>query len=298
MQQQVRTDCVASFLDSIGAHPRVGDAIKGFKKEFFPELDICERCGLDVQFGSAPGRCKQCKTAHYCSGECQASDWKEGGHAAECAAIVENRLWQDYQDDIVKKGGPEPSSVVMRHYTRFAAVDSAFELIERGGGGFHGGGGGGGGFRGGGWGGRGGGGGGGFRGGGRGALPMRWGYRGYAFPWFFTGGIWYPWWFYLTGEAQLAAFYAARNAQQPYVDPSTGQNYGVPPGTAAPGSWGPVQSEMVSASADDVCTAWTGIDGLFGNKQGPFERLIMAHAKAVVALGRTKKVNTPRPPRV
>jgi MYND finger protein len=71
---EMDTACLESFLDSIGEHPKVGDAVKDFKREFFPELDICEHCGLDTSAGSNPGRCKQCKSVHYCSVQCQVSD--------------------------------------------------------------------------------------------------------------------------------------------------------------------------------------------------------------------------------
>jgi hypothetical protein len=233
------------------------------------------------------------------------SDWKDGGHAAECKAISENHPWADYKDDLVKLGGPIAESVVMRHFARFAAIGKVLEaeLIERG----HGGGGGGGGFHGGGGGGafRGGGGGfragfggggyraplavrrGGYRSSGFGGRPLRWGYRGYAFPWLFSGGLWYPWWYYLAGDAQLAAFYAARNAQLAYIDPSTGTNYGVPPMTAGPGSWGPVPPQARPiATVAEVHDAWIGAP--FG-KQGAFERLVVAHAKVVVRLAATTK---------
>ena len=66
----------------------------------------------------------------------------------------------------------------------------------------------------------------------------RWGYwGGWSFPWVWRTGGWYPWWFY------IAPVYYQRNL--PYIDPYTGQTYGVPP--APPGNWG-----MVPAPATGV----------------------------------------------
>lgn len=272
-EEEVFPECLVAFHESIHEHQTVGESILAFQDEF--GYKYCEHCGTGID---KVMQCTGCKTVSYCSSECQAADWKEGGHKAECAAIKGSHPWSQYASELTSETAPVASSVSMRHYLRFAAAAEASEmadtepigdelaLIERGGVG----GGGGASFRapil----------GGGGFRGGMGLARPalggagvslarggmlggfrrgpslfsrpyrsfggFRWGggrgFGGYRY------GFWPGWrfpWIYRYGLWFPWWFYISPfyyQTQTAYVDPVTGTVYGVPP--AAPGTWGTV----------------------------------------------------------
>ena len=47
--------------------------------------DPCAVCGVRPSPGSKHKLCGGCKAVVYCSKECQANHWKEGGHKSECS---------------------------------------------------------------------------------------------------------------------------------------------------------------------------------------------------------------------
>ena len=47
--------------------------------------DPCFVCGVRPSPGSKHKLCGGCKAVVYCSKECQANHWKEGGHKSECS---------------------------------------------------------------------------------------------------------------------------------------------------------------------------------------------------------------------
>lgn len=47
----------------------------------------CGSCGTVEEPGVKLNLCARCKTVHYCSRECQAADWKTGGHKALCKDV-------------------------------------------------------------------------------------------------------------------------------------------------------------------------------------------------------------------
>ncbi|KAF9011516.1 hypothetical protein BDZ89DRAFT_1077701 [Hymenopellis radicata] len=51
------------------------------------EMDLCNSCKKP-----STERCSKCQTP-YCSRECQAADWKEGGHRKECPVIARLHIW-------------------------------------------------------------------------------------------------------------------------------------------------------------------------------------------------------------
>lgn len=74
-------------------HPeqqRVGDEAAPPRK---PDTrsDPCFVCGTRPTTGSKHKLCGGCKLIVYCSKECQAKHWKEGGHKQDCSKIHMNR---------------------------------------------------------------------------------------------------------------------------------------------------------------------------------------------------------------
>ncbi|KAJ7074060.1 hypothetical protein C8F01DRAFT_1099099 [Mycena amicta] len=51
------------------------------------EMQNCNACKKPADM-----RCAKCQVK-YCSQECQAGDWKEGGHCKECGIIARLRVW-------------------------------------------------------------------------------------------------------------------------------------------------------------------------------------------------------------
>ncbi|KAJ6554495.1 hypothetical protein B0H19DRAFT_1153772 [Mycena capillaripes] len=51
------------------------------------EMELCNSCKK-----ASTERCSKCQTP-YCSRECQAADWKEGGHRKECPVIARLHIW-------------------------------------------------------------------------------------------------------------------------------------------------------------------------------------------------------------
>ena len=114
-------ECLCAFHDSIHVYENVGDAILAFQDAF--GYAFCEHCGDEIMGDDKHvhiDQCSACKTVSYCSKECQAADWTEGGHKAECAAITGEHTWDQYADELYS--APVESSVTMRHYRRFAAA--------------------------------------------------------------------------------------------------------------------------------------------------------------------------------
>ncbi len=59
-------------------------------KNLFATLDVdergkCARCFKPLENAK---RCGKCKAVFYCSADCQAADWKAGGHSKRCQAMV------------------------------------------------------------------------------------------------------------------------------------------------------------------------------------------------------------------
>eukprot|EP00798_Chlamydomonas_sp_ICE-L_P001850 gene1850-33271_t len=48
----------------------------------------CDSCKARFENKKDVKRCSICKTARYCSAECQTRDWKEGGHKARCKLVT------------------------------------------------------------------------------------------------------------------------------------------------------------------------------------------------------------------
>jgi ankyrin len=82
--QMTAAVCVEAMLEE-----KPGDAALGLLKNLFATLGVDERgkCARCFKALDVPKRCGKCKAVFYCSGECQAADWK-GGHAKKCAAMV------------------------------------------------------------------------------------------------------------------------------------------------------------------------------------------------------------------
>ncbi|KAJ7906053.1 hypothetical protein B0H13DRAFT_2021985 [Mycena leptocephala] len=51
------------------------------------EMELCNACKKP-----STQRCSRCETS-YCSQECQAADWKQGGHRKECPVIARLHIW-------------------------------------------------------------------------------------------------------------------------------------------------------------------------------------------------------------
>ena len=78
-------DCVDAMLQE-----RPQDANFVLLKNLFASLNVDERgkCARCFKVLEAPKRCGKCKSVVYCSVQCQSDDWKKGGHARKCAAMV------------------------------------------------------------------------------------------------------------------------------------------------------------------------------------------------------------------
>ena len=57
------------------------------KRKPDPSTDPCAFCGAQPSPGSKHKLCGGCKAVLYCSKECQAKHWKEGGHKSECSRV-------------------------------------------------------------------------------------------------------------------------------------------------------------------------------------------------------------------
>jgi len=111
-----------AYAASLTETPRVGDAIRQFHATC--GTAYCEGCGkADV----SAGQCKGCHVAKYCTVACQQRDWKDGGHAVECQAIVRNDLFTQH-------GVTSESLVPLRHFVRCSAralVDGVDEQTDK-----------------------------------------------------------------------------------------------------------------------------------------------------------------------
>lgn len=122
----ISADCLAAFHESILSHSTVGESILAFRDEYLDDLTrYCEHCGEENE---ALARCSACKAVHYCSAECQKVDWSQGGHKIECAAIASGVKWSDLAHEF--EDTPDPASISMRHYMRYAATAAAAAISD------------------------------------------------------------------------------------------------------------------------------------------------------------------------
>lgn len=57
------------------------------KYDFAPKVCCRRGCFQEIR-DTVVKQCSGCKRAIYCSRECQAKDWKEGGHKRECKLMT------------------------------------------------------------------------------------------------------------------------------------------------------------------------------------------------------------------
>ena len=70
---------------SIGSGPSEGPRQADAPREPDASTDPCAVCGVRPSPGSKHKLCGGCKAVVYCSKECQAKHWRQGGHKRECS---------------------------------------------------------------------------------------------------------------------------------------------------------------------------------------------------------------------